>query len=111
MPLINDRNDWWVVVDKYWDGLVEIIARFMDLDHAAYETPGDATSKPTGRTIAGEIDYLKERYAVKLARYFHAAWALAPDSYAHTVPAWGALCDLCSEEYVLYEDDDDGWFV
>ena len=111
MPEIHNADDWWHIVDLHWEGLIEIASQFMDMLHPAYDTPGDATSEPTGRDILGEMEYLKEGHGKRLVRYFQAAWALAPDSYAYSHPTWGVLCDLCSEEWALHVDDNDGWFI
>lgn len=98
---IKNKEDWWRGVDDHWENLLDIIFHHMDCRHAAYEIPGDAKSKPTGRNILDEVEYLRKNRNEKLARYFSTTWCLASDAYAWTVPSWGVLCDLCSEEYVL----------
>jgi hypothetical protein len=43
----------------------------------------------------------------KIARLFNAAWWNAPDSpHIHEIPSWQMLCDLCSESYLLMEDEE-----
>lgn len=101
MPRIDSVSDWWQVVDDNWDDLLEIIAHHMDLGHPAYEIPGNDKSKMTGRSILREVHHLKSTRDQRLCRYFAAAWSLASDAYAWSVPSWGALCDLCSEEWVF----------
>jgi hypothetical protein len=101
MPRIDNINDWWRVVDENWDNLLQIIADQMDLYHPAYEVPGREISPMTGRSILEEVHHLKEKRDQRLCRYFSAAWALASENYAWKVPSWGALCDLCSEEWVF----------
>jgi len=100
---IQTPDDWWNLVDQNWDYLVSIIGHLMVLGFPAFETPGDSESPATGRSIREEIVHLKETRNQKLARYFHAAWGLASDAYAWSVPGWGALCDLCSEEWVFHQ--------
>lgn len=102
--MINNKNDWWNAVNEHWDHLLEIIAHHIDINHIAYETPRDSDSQMTGRTILEEIHLLKRNCDPKLARYIVASWALASEAYAWSVPSWGVLCDLCSEEYVLYPE-------
>jgi len=102
---VDSPKNWWKTVDAWWDELVDIIAHHMQLNHPAYETPGDSKSAPTGRTISEEILHLKEVRDSKLVRYFSAAWCMASDAYAYSVPGWSRLCELCSEEYLLYEDE------
>lgn len=101
---LNTAQDWWDLVDQHWGNLSAIILDQMDVFHDAYEVPGDNKSNPTGRDIGDEIEWLKKNRDTHLARYFHAAWGLASESYAWTRPSWGILCDLCSEEFVLYEE-------
>lgn len=102
---IETPQNWWKVVELQWDNLLSIIADQMNLSHLAYKTPGDADSPTTGRSILQEITRLRKIHDPKLARYFHAAWGLASDAYAWSVPGWGSLCDLCSEEWALYESE------
>ena len=104
---IETQQDWWETVDRAWDSLVDIIAHHMKMGSPAYEIPGKDSSSETGRTISEEIDFLRENRDSKLARYFHASWGMASDAYAYSVPGWGALCDLCSEDWVFYEEPPD----
>lgn len=107
--MINTPNDWWNAVDGHWDNLQEIIAHNIDMCHPAYDVPGSDKSPATGRTISAELEHLKQtRDHQRLARYFHAAWGLASESYAWSVPSWGTLCDLCSEEQVFYQEEENG---
>jgi hypothetical protein len=98
---IKTKEDWWRAVDTFWDHLYDIISDHMDMDHIAFEEPGNSNSAITGRKICSEVVFLKENRDQRLARYFHASWGLASDSYAWSVPSWGLLCDLCSEDWVF----------
>lgn len=101
--MIQTPEDWWNTVDDSWNDILKIFNHVFELHTPAHETPGDSKSRATGRDMLDEVFYLKERRDSKLARYFHAAWGLASDTYAHSVSGWGSLCDLCSEEWALYE--------
>ena len=108
---IKTPADWWEALDAEWDDLVAIVAHKIDLSHAAYMPPGKDEARggtPTGRTISAELDYLRTNRTAKaawaLGRYFNAAWGMASDAYAWSVPGWGTLCDLCSEEWVFQGD-------
>ena len=104
--VIRTRADWWEAVDGNWDGLLEIVFHTMHYDHPAYDPPGDAKGKLTGRDISCELEFLKEKRDLhRLARYFNAAWGMSSEAYAWSVPAWGVLCDLCSEEHACEEED------
>jgi len=110
MPIIKTKEQWWEVVDKYWEYLQIIISDFLDMRHMSYEIPGDDKSKTTGRTIFEEINYLKEHRNEKLNRYFAYSWCAASDAYAYSKYGWCALCDLCSENWVFQEDPPDGYY-
>lgn len=104
---IDTAKDWWDAVYDNWDDLLTIIGDQMMLDSPAYDTPGKSESSKTGRNVLNEVIYLKDNKDNKLARYFSAGWCLASEAYAWSVDGWGLLCDLCSEEYVLYGEQDD----
>lgn len=98
---IKTVDDWWKQVDAEWTHLMEIVSHHIDMQHIAYEVPGDLDSPMTMRPVYLEMVKLKEERDQRLARYFFAAWSLAPETYAWSVPGWGALCDLLSEEWVF----------
>jgi hypothetical protein len=100
-------EEWWALVETHWDDLETIIFTYMDCNTPANDPPGDVSGKITGRNIGEEIKYLRKiKDGHKLARYFNGAWGLAPDQPGiHRIPGWHALCDLCSEEYVLDENE------
>lgn len=103
---IKTIGDWWKAVDDNWDDLLEIIFHTMIYDHPAYDPPGDAKGKPTGRDISRELEHLrKQRDMYRLARYFNAAWGLSSEAYAWSTRGWGVLCDLCSEEGSVLEEE------
>lgn len=97
-------DDWWRILDENWEELLSILADKLNFDFPAYDPPGRADGTLTGRSIGVELEHLrKNRDGERLARYLFAAWDLASEAYAWSVPGWGVLCDLLSEEYVLYE--------
>jgi hypothetical protein len=98
--MIYNANDWWDTVDKYWFQLREILGMYLPMDKNE-----DVYGEILQKSLFYHVENLKESKDAELARYFHAAWGAAPDSpRIHRVPGWGKLCDLCSEDYVLYED-------
>jgi len=105
--VLDSPDAYWKLVNDGWDDLLNIIAHHLDLEYPAYESPGDPTSLMTGRNVLQEILHLHKTRDPKIARYFNAAWCLASDAYAWSVPFWGAFCDLCSEEWVLHGDAPD----
>jgi hypothetical protein len=83
------NEEYWNVVDKYWEDIYNILFTFLPKDQLK-----DAD---TFRTLKDP----------EIARLFNAAWANAPDSpHIHSIPSWHILCDLCSEDFLLYETED-----
>lgn len=100
----TNEKEWWEIVNHWWDQIVDMASDQLDLSSPAFQTPGKPESPMTGRTVMEEMNSLKQNQDPKLARYFNAVWGLASDAYAYSKPGWTQLCDLCSEEYVLYEN-------
>ena len=105
---INVEQDWWDQLKNNLGDILVVIKDQMDLNHPAYQTPGNENSPMTGRTILEEINFLIKRKDRKIVRYLHATWMLATESYARnprSIAGWSAICDLCSEEWALYPDE------
>jgi hypothetical protein len=100
--MIQNQSDWWNLVNENWSNLSAIMAR--NLPMAGYE---DIDHKILTHPLYIEVDKLKQDHDWEtLSRYFQAAWAAAPDeSWIHSIPGWGVLCDLCSEIWVFEEND------
>ena len=82
----RNREEYFSLAEQYSDELFDIIVDF------------------SGRDNAEEfLLFLNER-SNSIASIFHQAWSDAPDRpWIHSIPGWNALCDLCSEDYVLDE--------
>lgn len=94
MSYPKNKEDWWTLVDENWEALLSILARFLPLSTKPPGTPSDI------------LKAKKNKDGYKLLRYFNSAWNEAPDeSWIHEIPAWDVLCTLCSEDYVLEEDN------
>ena len=90
MSTIETREDWWELVDARWSDLYNILVRYV---------PGDQLLN---------ADNLRLQQDDELASLLEQAWANAPDSpHIHHIPSWHTLCDLCSESYVLYEENNE----
>lgn len=90
------KEEYWEIVNEYWPELLQLILTYAPatLD----ELIGDKKAVVATR--------LKEEQSPDLCQMFDQAWANAPDSgYIHSLPAWHILCDLCSESYLLYEEE------
>jgi hypothetical protein len=98
---IESRRSWWLAVEERWEDLLDIMRRFLPTE--GYE---DRDGKILEKPLWMKLVSLKENLDPELARYFHAAWAAAPDDRSiHSLPSWGVLCDLCSEDYVLHDEE------
>ena len=81
------REEYFSLAEQYRDELFNIITDF------------------SGRDNAEEFILFLNEQSNSIAPIFHQAWADAPDMpWIHAIPGWHVLCDLCSEDYVLYED-------
>ena len=85
----RNREEYFSLAEQYRDELFNIIAGF------------------SGRDNAEEFTLFLNERSNSIASIFHQAWADAPDKpWIHSIPGWHVLCDLCSEDYVLYEDEE-----
>jgi hypothetical protein len=100
---IDSLKAYWNAVDLQWDNLLDILSDQLDMDSLAFEKPGNPESPMTGRGVLAELIHLKKTRDQRICRYFNAAWGLASEAYCYSKPAWGLLCDLCSEEWVFNE--------
>lgn len=81
-------EEWWNNVDTYWANLYNILVMFLPKEQLK------------------EADNLRLQKDPKLVRLFSDAWWNAPDNRGiHSIPSWHVLCDLCSESYLLGEDE------
>lgn len=94
------KEEWWKSVNDNWPNLLNILQQFIGTDD--YE---DVNGKLTDKPRSIEIATMISNKDPKLAKYFHAAWWNAPDNPSiRYIPSWHILCDLCSEEHVLYDE-------
>lgn len=86
---MTTKQEWWDAVDNRWEDLMEIIHSYAP-------------------DRAQEAAQYKLERSPDLARVFNSAWFNAPDDRGilYSYAGWGLLCDLCSEEWVLYEDEE-----
>jgi hypothetical protein len=102
--MIETKEDWWGLVDNYWEQLIDIGCRWVDMTQPA--TVDLTTSTPfIGLTIFDDLEQAKQkRDWERLWLYFSMFWAIAPDNPSiHYIPHWYDLCDLCSENWVFQE--------
>lgn len=95
----TSADEWWSVVEVWWDDLLLIMEKFLPMAGFA-----DKDNSILSTTLREHIIKLKQAKKAHLAMYFDSAWNAAPDSgWIHGIKGWDVLCDLCSEQYVLEE--------
>lgn len=83
--VIKTPEDWWKLVETQWPKLHRILCNFVPVEEL-----GKAESAKANKNWAS------------LWTCFQHAWFAAPDSpEIHSIPGWGDLCDLCSENWVF----------
>jgi hypothetical protein len=107
---INNEQDWWDLCERIWPDILEIFSN-CGAELRSCEYPDGAYQEPYLHDISlGELlENLKREYNGKeLSRWFNLAWLSAPDRpYIHSWPNWYNFCDLCSENWVFYENEED----
>jgi hypothetical protein len=84
----KDKPSYWAIVDQYWPDLLNIIRQF---------APDMVDEAQTAK---------QNQDAWVITDAFNMAWINAPDSPSiHRIPSWHVLCDLCSESYVLFDEE------
>ena len=82
-------EEWWDLFHRNKSHIEMIISRF---------------SPKFEQDLVAFHKACKNRDPNRLIRVMHEAWFNAPDKpFLHTVPGWGDMCDLCSEEWVFGE--------
>lgn len=83
-------EEYWNIVDTYWDKLYNILVRFLPKEKLA------------------QADHLRLVKDPQLISLFNDSWWNAPDSLSiHSIPGWEVLCDLCSESYLVHEESEE----
>ena len=101
MTYPKNKEEWWQSLEKNWENILHIFYKFLPMhEHCNYKN--EITTTPLSFTI----QVLKQNRDPDIARYLNRAWGAAPDHISiHSIPSWGVLCDLCSEEHCLYENE------
>ena len=84
----TNKEEYWHIVDQHWPDLINIIFMY---------APEMVNAAEKARL---------EQDAWVITDAFNMAWGNAPDSpHIHYIPSWHILCDLCSESYVLFDEE------
>ena len=123
------KDEWWDFVEKYWEQLESIVMNYYPnqstfpkdgwpLTDQSLHAPQQACNtiikslrkeKPIWETLGSFNEYLlnlKRAKDIKLAEIFEESWFGIPEtSGSRNIPGLFVFCDLCSESYVLYEEN------
>lgn len=78
------KEDWITLCVDNWHNLYKIIGMYN-----------------INNTVKAALLFREEKWK-DLATILNQTWENAPDSpHIYKIPAWGILCDLCSERYLL----------
>lgn len=87
--MTDDEKDWWKVLEDNWDDIKDIAYR-------VYKKPEKLIDKM--------IKSKTQKNGPAMTSYLNDIWYDAPNEpIIHTWKGWNTLCDLCFEDYILYE--------
>jgi hypothetical protein len=100
----KNKKQWWKLVDEFWPQLLGLMNRWLGMTDNE-----DIDGNITECQRSEEIAKMKQERNPRLASYFQGTWMNAPDiAGLDEIPGWALLCDLCSESYVLEEENNMG---
>lgn len=112
MAIILTQKDWWETVEKEWEHILNIFGRVgapmgrNAADQWWSDGIGEAAVWHPKCLVQTLEDAKKDRDHKTLDTLFNLAWLAAPDQqYIHSWPGWSSLCDLCSERWVFYPEE------
>jgi hypothetical protein len=116
------KDEWWQYFNWKREELREIVHHYhpgyerrhnYPISAAAAEAVCEMVRKKikeetTADPVAEFDKAVEEKDAMKLVVLMNAAWFGLPESWeSRTISGFGVLCDLCSESYVLEEEQAD----
>ena len=94
-------EEYWLVAAQFERELIKIITAFLGDQVRSFQDLID------GKSVDMVISDLIKNKDKKLIELFNSAWAAAPDSgEIHLIPGWNVLCDLCSESYLVLQEQE-----
>ncbi len=123
---IESQEDWWNALNDNWYHLVHLVDNWHPTTKAEYKQQIgfaitaemaekacnadriEIAKKEEGLESPG-VRFYKAREAKDpqaLGQLLSATWFGIPESIsAHSLPGFGVLCDLCSENWVFHEEE------
>jgi hypothetical protein len=109
--IIKTPDDWWSEVETHWQHILDIF-EFVgapmggeEVDHWWREDIGSDEVRHDMTLIRTLEDARSRKDHETLHGLFQKAWMAAPDRPdIHRWNSWGAFCDLCSENWVFYPE-------
>ena len=104
---ITTPEEWWQTLDSNWKSLLEPLSRFLPLNENLYIDSDTCEMVGCDKPMIMTVERLKEDRSPTIVHYLCEAWDAAPDSRAiHSIPGWNTLCDLLSEQWALYPEEE-----
>lgn len=102
------KEEWWKLVDENWSDIKCILMKYAPVGKyiTISEENNDVVLKNSDKPLMVNIVKMKLERNPKLASIFQLTWASAPNNrHIHDNVGWSIFCDLCSEDYLLYEGE------
>jgi hypothetical protein len=111
MSYPKNKEEWWNLVDQNWKDLKNLIETFNSKNPPKLKITAK-NAEEARQYIASQLSEVKDYQKLKdnrdedLLNVFNTTyWNIPESTECWQYPAFGLLCDLCSEGYVLSEDN------
>lgn len=95
-------EEYWLVAEKYLEELSQIVYKFYGKN---YVTSDGRTADQA--VIKAILKANLRKGPESFVRILNNSWSEAPDSgEIHLIPGWNVLCDLCSESYLVLQEQE-----
>lgn len=101
---IETPTDWWRVLEDNWEDVYDFVCNHSSKRLSKLEPELDPEERPFSKAAEA---WKKERKYEPFVRLFNNAWWKAPEYTCRDHPGWMPICTLCSEEYVLYHEEEE----
>lgn len=113
-------NEWWLLFEHNLDKLMAMLPYHPyyqnKCDHKISATAAEAVCEAVRARIAEEnnedpeilFNRYRESHDGRIGSLLNAIWFGLPESYeSRSLDGFGVLCDLCSESYLLYDEENE----
>lgn len=98
IPSPKTPEDWWFLVDSFWEELLSIVGEYIPLDKKE-----NLDGKRIRTTLNGALNAMREKRDPTLFYYFEYAWIMGcPQKPEY--PKWEVLGLLCEKPELIEGD-------